>query len=360
MNSDFKKVISDIKSKVDADIKSFFSQKKRTCKNNFLKRNYDLIEQFTLNGGKRLRPIALIMAYKGFGGRKDVVRTSLSVELFHNSSLIHDDLMDEDDFRRNKPTVYNVLKTSYLKVFKEQKYNGSLFNRISSKAAVSDTILLGNITYILGSQILSDSDFDNKKIVQAIKVYDEAFRVVNEGQILDLKLEKQSRATEKEYIEMAEKKTAHLVKACIEIGGIMAGADETRLRALSNSALNMTLAFQIKDDLMDIQPDMNKGRELGSDLKQGKKTLLVIKALELGDKKEKKAVLKVLGKNKVGHRQLEDAITALHISGAFNYCEQLAKKKILNAKKWLKKASLNKKSHEFFDELADYVLNRNI
>lgn len=359
MKYDFKEIASKHKKEVDSEIKKFFIEKRKDKNlSSFFIKNISTIEQFVMNGGKRLRPIALIAAYKGFGGTENVLRASLSVEFFHNCTLIEDDIMDEDDLRRNKPTVYKVLKNEYLKKHKEKKYKGPLFNRESSKSAVSNSILFGNILYSLGNNCIAESEFNAEAKSEAQRIFNEAFVIVNDGQLLDLKLEKKKRASEKDYVEMAEKKTANLVRACVEIGGVLADAPKKQRDALSKYAMNVTLAFQIADDLMDINPESKKGHELGSDIKEGKKTLLVIKALEKARGKNKKSLLKVLGKSNASRRQIKKAIEIIHTSGAVDYCKQFAEKKVRTGKQWLKKAGLETEYEFFFSELADFFIER--
>ncbi len=352
----FTKKLKTLNKKINSEIKKFFLEKKKEHEST--KKYFSILEEFVLNGGKRLRPSALIMAYKGCGGGKNVIRESLSVEFFHNSTLIEDDVMDEDELRRKKPTVYKVFKNEHLKSNKEKKYDGSLFNKESNRLAVSKAILMGNILYSYGEKCLSSSKIDAKAIKKAINIYSEAFIKVNEGQLLDLSFESKTNVSEKEYLEMAKKKSAWLVMASIRIGAELAGAKQNQIKALSKYALNTTLAFQIQDDLMDISSEMNKGHGIGSDIKKGKKTLLVVKTLELCKSRDKKSLLKALGSN--NDRKAKKAIKLLHDYGSVDYCKTLAKKKVSAGKNWLRKAKLANEAEEFFLELADFVIERKI
>jgi len=357
--TDFKKILMKHKLMVDSEIKKFFS--KKTDSKDSVKKYYHLLQNFVLNGGKRLRPVAMMMTYIGLGGKKNISKLSLSVEFFHNATLIEDDIMDEDDFRRNRPTIYKIFKDNFLRVRKEKKYKGPLFNKESSRTAVSNAILMANILYSFGAECLSEGKFIKESVkFGCLEAYNEAFIKVNEGQFDDLMFERKPAVSEKEYLKMAKLKSAHLVKASMELGAILAGANKKQHEALSKYAFDMTIAFQIQDDLMDINPNSKKGHHIGSDIVQGKKTLPIIKALELGNSKERKAILKVLGNPNTKDKSLKKAIEAMHTSGAVNYCQEFNKKSISKGKKWLKKAGLNKESEDFFLELADYVINRNI
>lgn len=347
------------RNRINSEIKKFFDEKIKEEKDEVLKRDYLILKKFILNGGKRLRPIALIIAYKGFGGKKHIIKESLAVEFFHNATLVEDDVMDEDESRRNKPTVYKLLRDDYLKKNREKYYRGSLFNRESARNAVSKSILLTNILYSFGNECLSGSSFEKKRISEVMKIYNTAFIKVNQGQIKDIELEK-SDGSEKEYIDMAKNKTSYLVRAAMEIGAVFAGVDKKRKEALTKFATNITLAFQMQDDLMDVNPESEKGRDVGSDIRQGKRTLLVIKTFELGSKKEKRILKKVLGNPNAYNREVKKAINTMHSSGAYEYCQRLAWKKVAQGKTYLKKARLKKDCYEFFMKLSDYVINRNI
>lgn len=347
------------RNRINSEIKKFFEKKIKEEKDEVLKHDYNILKKFVLNGGKRLRPIALILAYNGFDGKKQVIKESLSVEFFHNATLVEDDVMDEDELRRNRPTVYKLLKDDYLKNNREKHYRGSLFNRESARTAVSKSILLANILYSFGNECLSESSFEKKKVNEAMKIYNTAFIKVSQGQIQDIELEK-SEGSEKEYLEMAKNKSSYLVRAAMEIGAVFADTDKKRKEELTNFATNITLAFQMQDDLMDINPESKKGRNVGSDIRQGKRTLLVIKTFELGSKKEKKILKRVLGNSNAYNREIKKAINTMHSSGAYEYCQKLALKKVGEGKTCLGKARLRKDCDKFFMRLSDYVVKRNI
>jgi geranylgeranyl diphosphate synthase type I len=323
-----------------------------------LKLNYRFIKEYVLAGGKRLRPIALIMAYHAVDGQDEdsIYLPSLSVELFHNSTLIHDDIMDEDELRRKKPTVYKRLKDWFNDNHNDLDYNGSLFNSISSRFAVSNSIICGNLLYSAGIKCL----LQTKNIKETLSVYEENFRAVNDGQVLDISYSYKKNISEKEYFEMITKKTAKLFVASVEIGAILGDASKEQLKCLSDYALQIATAFQIKDDIMDISPNMGKGHDLGSDIKKGKNTLLIIKALELSDDQQKKIIQTTLGKEDASPDEIMEVIEIINNVGALKYAEELAEKKAEEGKKALTNCNLKKEAVEFFNDLADYMVSRRI
>jgi len=261
--------------------------------------------------------------------------------------------MDEDEQRRGMPTVQKELKDYFLKKHCEKEYAGVLFNKKSSKNAVANTIIAGNILLIIGSECLTESKIEPKKITEAINVYNKAYYLVNKGQVMDVAFENKKKVSEKEYLDMATKKTAELIKASIEIGAILGGANKRQIKKLKDYAENIAIAFQIHDDLMDVDLEMNKGRAVGSDIIQGKKTLPIIKAL----KKDKK-IIQILNKSVKTKKDLSQAITILNKTGAIDYCKKLCKKKTMAGVKSLLEAKLEKSSEEFFLKLAENLLTR--
>lgn len=377
----FESLLREYKEKVDNELELFFDKKIKELKDSFLRLNYSYAKEFVLHGGKRLRPISMIMAYNAVnkGNEKSILAPSLSVELVHNSTLVHDDIMDEDELRRNHPTMHKQSRDWFLECQKSQisehaqeppvrdgrfltnykgaKNEGSLFNNASSRFAVSNAILCGNILLSLGYSALDMADNKNSK--KACFVYNQAYNEVVDGQIMDI-LTSFNDISEKKYFDIIAKKTAALFKASVEIGAILGGADKGQTESLSEYALQAALAFQIKDDVMDVSHEMDKGHELGSDIKQGKKNLLIIKALEFSDNRNKKIINNILGKENATSEEVDSVIELFKSTGAIDYAEKLSKEKIKSAKEHLKKAELNKESSEFFSKLADYMVDRKV
>ena len=189
-----------------------------------------------------------------------------------------------------------------------------------------------------------------------MKIYNEAYHTVNHGQFLDIVMEKKDMATEEDYLEMIEKKTACLFEASISIGALLADAGQDQIRNLANYAKEMAIAFQLTDDIMDISEDMSKGHALGSDIKSGKKTLLIIKALENGTEKEKKDLKQILGTN-TAEEKIKRAIEIIN-RNSLDYVKEEANRRIKKAKDILKQLDIKKDSKNFFNEFADHMVAR--
>ena len=217
-------------------------------------------------GGKRMRPILLLMAHQLFDENiEKAISPALGIEIFHNFTLLHDDIMDNAPIRRGKQTVH-------------EKWNQNV------------AILSGDTMLVQAYQLLSDVD---KSIVkEMIAVFSKAATQVCEGQQWDMDFEIQQEVTLQEYLKMIEYKTAVLLAASLQIGGITANASKKNQNNLYHFGLNMGIAFQLKDDLLDVfgNPD-EFGKQIGGDIIANKKTFLYLKALQLANDKQKERLV---------------------------------------------------------------------
>lgn len=217
---------------------------------------YEPIRYLMGLGGKRLRPLLVLMGYSLF--RRDtsrVVSFAVAVEAFHNFTLMHDDIMDNAPLRRGHKTVH-------------EKWN------------VNTAILSGDVLLVKVYQILGTLDAD--RLPAVLEAFNRCATEVCEGQQLDMDFENRDRVTEEEYIQMIRQKTAVLLGFSLELGGILGGASEAERKQLYEFGVNIGIGFQLKDDLLDAYGDPRVfGKQVGGDILANKKTYLLIKALEL-------------------------------------------------------------------------------
>lgn len=211
-------------------------------------------------GGKRLRPSLALMSANLFTENVDhVIPAALSLEIFHNFTLLHDDIMDKADVRRGKETVHKVWNEN-------------------------TAILSGDAAMILAYHKLSE--LPEKQFVEAFKVFNRTAIEVCEGQQYDMDFETQDDVSLDEYLGMIHLKTAVLIAASMQIGGIAAGANEVEQFALYEIGENLGMAFQLQDDYLDVYSNAEKfGKATGGDIVNNKKTYLLIKALNSGEEK---------------------------------------------------------------------------
>ncbi len=216
--------------------------------------------------GKRLRPVLVLMAAEIFGvDYKKALDAALSVEVFHNFSLVHDDIMDRAPLRRGKPSVH-------------EKWN------------VNTGILSGDAMLIVAYQLFEN--YEGPMFKDLAKLFSKTALEVCEGQQYDMDFEERDDVTISEYLRMIEYKTAVLVAATLKMGAIVAGASMEAQDAVYDFGLNLGIAFQIKDDFLDAFGDSETfGKQVGGDIIENKKTFLYLKALELGKPEQKKELL---------------------------------------------------------------------
>ena len=212
-------------------------------------------------GGKRMRPILVLMAHQLFNDDlTKAISPALAIEVFHNFTLLHDDIMDNAPIRRGKQTVH-------------EKWNSSV------------AILSGDVMMIQTYQLMLKVNSDILK--EVLDVFSKAAAQVCEGQQWDMDFETQSDVSISDYLKMIEYKTAVLLAASLQIGGIIAGASLKEQNHLYEFGRNMGIAFQLKDDLLDAfgNPE-NFGKQVGGDIMKNKKTYLYLKALELANRNQ--------------------------------------------------------------------------
>lgn len=217
---------------------------------------YEPIRYTLASGGKRIRPVLVLASYNMYSNAIDkALYPALAIELFHNFTLIHDDIMDKASLRRNQPTVY-------------AKWNQDI------------AILSGDALNILAYQLLSKTDKDY--LSQVLNIFNKIALAVCDGQQLDMDFETAQYVTQEEYLNMIELKTSVLLQGALQIGGIIGGASQADVLRLGEFGLNLGIAFQLQDDLLDAYGSTSKfGKKIGGDIVANKKTFLTIKAFSL-------------------------------------------------------------------------------
>ncbi|MCH7782910.1 polyprenyl synthetase family protein [candidate division KSB1 bacterium] len=278
-----KKYYSEISSLIDSDLAKAVSIE-------FPPNLYNPMKYVLSSKGKRFRPVLLIMACETVGGSfQDAYNASLAIEILHNFTLVHDDIMDDDQLRRGRKTVH-------------KKWNNSI------------AILTGDGLIALAYRYLLRSK--TERIRDIIKKFSEAIIKICEGQSLDKDMESASEVNIDDYLDMIKRKTGVLISISAELGGILGNASETEIEALKNFGFEIGIAFQIQDDLLDIISDeVVIGKDLGSDLALGKKTYPIIKLLECVPQTGLNFLKDVLENGNTGVNSIRRVKTMLHEYG---------------------------------------------
>jgi geranylgeranyl diphosphate synthase type II len=305
--SDYYKQYINYKTQIDERLFSFFDKEQP-------KSLYEPLNYILSGGGKRIRPMILILSCEAFGGRfEDSVDAGIAIEILHNFTLVHDDIMDNADTRRGKDTIHKKWDTD-------------------------TAILAGDELVGLAYKSLLKTKSDS--IREIVNVFTEGIIEVCEGQSFDKEFELRHDVKLDEYIMMISKKTSKLLETCAGIGTLIGNGTEEQINIMKRFAENIGLAFQIQDDLLDIKANEKKfGKKIGGDLKEGKKTFLLINALEIvKDENDKRKLDSVIIKNGV---ETEDEIREIkkiyENYGVIDYAQKEVENYTRKANKYLKK-----------------------
>ena len=300
------------------------------------KKLYDAAGHLIVNGGKRLRPYMVIRSCQILGGKSSTEMISASaVEMVHNFTLVHDDIMDNDEMRHGVPTVHK-------------------------KFGMPIAILAGDVLFSKAFQIISESKLSPNANTHLISRLAKACVDVCEGQLLDIKMADEKRIpTEKEYITMIGKKTAALFDVSCAMGAICATNKPKDISNLSTFGRNLGIAFQITDDLIGVMGDPKVTKKpVGNDLREGKKSLPILMAIKLAKGNEKKIILKAFGNSKISKKELNMAVELIRSLGIEEKVRNQALKYAEKSEKSLTKYKGTAKVE--LVALLDFVVKRSV
>ena len=300
------------------------------------KKLYDAAGHLIIHGGKRLRPYMVIRSCQIVGGKSSNAMSAASaVEMIHNFSLVHDDIMDNDEMRHGVPTVH-------------KKYGMPL------------AILAGDVLFSKAFQIISDSKLSASATTQLVSRLAKACVDICEGQLLDIKMaEGRKIPSQAEYITMIGKKTAALFDVSCAMGAICASNKIKDISNLSSFGRNLGIAFQITDDLIGVMGDPKVTKKpVGNDLREGKKSLPILMAIKLAKGKDKKIILKAFGNSKVSKKDLMKAVDTIRALKIEENVRTQALKYAEKAEKSLTKYSGSAKTELI--TLLDFVVKRSV
>lgn len=247
--------------------------------------------RYILNlGGKRLRPLLALMSYNLFSETiDDGILPALSIEVFHNFTLVHDDIMDKAPMRRGKDTVHI-------------KWDNNV------------AILSGDAMLVKAYQLLEHTP--KEKLPELLKTFNQTALEVCEGQQLDMDFETRSLSndsvTEAEYMKMIKLKTAVLFGLSLQLGGILGSQNKDVVQQLYSAGVQLGLAFQLQDDLLDLYGGEKFGKQVGGDILNAKKTFLLVKALELASDEDNKQLIELMGNANISDKEKIAAVSQLY------------------------------------------------
>lgn len=284
---------------------------------------YDPIKYVLSLGGKRIRPVLMLLGYNLWKDDPErILMPAVAVETYHNYTLLHDDLMDNADKRRGHDTVHK-------------------------KWDANTAILSGDAMLVVAYQRLAS--VDQTKLKPVLDLFTETALEIDEGQQFDIDFENRSDVKEEEYIEMIRLKTSVLLACALKIGAILANAPVTDAEALYKFGEQLGLAFQLQDDLLDVYGDTKVfGKEIGGDIMCNKKTFMLINAFNRANDAQLKELQKWCSGEKFDRKEKVAAVTHLYDEiGIRQLCEAKIEYYFEESKKWLDKVSVpeERKAH---------------
>lgn len=292
---------------------------------------YAPADYFLSLGGKRIRPVMCLMANELFDNIiEDTWHVATAIELFHNFTLIHDDIMDKAPLRRGLPTVH-------------------------TKYGEATALLSGDVMLVAAYDYLNKIKSDG--LQKVMQLFNKTAKQVCEGQQLDMDFEMQANVGMDEYIQMIELKTSVLLAASLRLGAILGGAGEGNQQHIYEFGRNLGISFQIQDDYLDAFGDPQKvGKQVGGDIKVNKKTFLMIKALESCDEKQLQQMQHLMKKNP--DDKVEQVLEIFRSCGVDKWAISLQEKYMEKALHHLEEIAVTSIRKEPLKQLAHFLMRR--
>ncbi len=295
---------------------------------------YDPIKYVLSLGGKRIRPVLMLLAYNLY--REDperILMQAVALETYHNYTLLHDDLMDNADLRRGHETVHK-------------------------RWDANKAILSGDSMLVLAYQRMQQCD--GRHLQAVLDVFTETALEIGEGQEYDMSFETRNDVTEAEYIEMIRLKTSVLLACAVKIGAILADAPEDDIRNLYKFGEQLGLAFQLQDDLLDVYGDPAVfGKAIGGDITSNKKTYMLINAVNRADDEQRRELTRWLTATDFDREEKVKAVTALYDQiGIRQLCEQKINYYFDECRKYLAKVGVSDDRKQMLLDYTDEMMKR--
>ena len=288
-------------------------------------------EYFLSLGGKRIRPVLSLMGNELFDEiNPDAWHVATAIELFHNFTLIHDDIMDKAPLRRGKETVH-------------------------AKFGQNTALLAGDVMLVAAYECLNK--INTSYIHSVVSLFNKTAREVCEGQQLDMDFEKKDEVSLQEYLQMIELKTSVLLAACLKLGSILGGASQRNQNLLYEFGKKLGIAFQVQDDYLDAFGDPKKfGKQPGGDIKSNKKTFLLVQALAISNDSRKKELKKLLMQN--DERKTEKVLQLFQDCKVNEWALELKNKYLDEAVAHLEDVAVLSNRKEPLREMAKFLVQR--
>lgn len=317
----------------------------------------EYLEKYSMRGGKRIRPACIIAGYRAVGGDSDdIFPASTSIEALQSYLLIHDDIMDEDEKRRGGPSLHVM----YRNYHQENSFKGD-----AQKFGESIGIIAGDLANSYAVDQITRSSFDPEIKIEALQKFEEIDRRTGFGQTLDIlsNFKEVDDVKEDDVLTVHRLKTAHYTMAGpLEMGAILGGATEEQKDVLKKYGMKVGEAFQLYDDMLGLYGDEGKlGKPVDSDLKEGKKTMLVLKAIENGSEEQREFLKYALGNRDLSEREIKRTREIVKETGGYKYSQEKISRLIKEGKDVVRNAdNIEPEIKDFLIGIADYIVTREV
>ncbi len=352
----FAKYASKYVPKINDAIKIIYDRKLSSVNNTFLTQYYSELKDYFLSGGKRIRPLLCIATFNGFIKDKEdsIITPSVGTEFLHNASLIHDDIIDKDLYRRGKPAFhyrYRKIHENYkIKKMENEDFGNSI------------GIIGGDSAFFIGLEAYLQSEFSSELNLKAIELYEQAFVEVSNGVLIETDMVNKPEISISEYIEMISLKTGALIEKSILVGAVYAELSQEFKQHLSTYGKNLGIVFQITDDILGTYGDEKvTGKPTDGDIREGKKTCLLINALSDLEDQDKVRLLDLIQNPNISREQVEEVKQLFSKANATEKSKNLAQKYYDEAMDSLNflKPYINENEYDVFVSLIKFVMKRN-
>ncbi|MBD3197396.1 MAG: hypothetical protein GF317_20235 [Candidatus Lokiarchaeota archaeon] len=353
---DFTKYLSVYRPKINQTIEKTLQNKLNSVKNDFLNDYYTELKKYFLAGGKRIRPLLTIATYNAFQDKKEdkIIHPSIGMEFLHNASLIHDDIIDRDEIRRGKPS-FHYRFIEYHKNHKFKKIDPVEYGN-------SIGIIGGDSAFFIGLEAYLNNDFDADLNIDAVELYKKAFLEISDGVLIETNMVNKKDLDMDDYIQMVSLKTGALIEKSIMVGGVYAEISEESKKLLKTYGINIGILFQIIDDILGTFGDEKlTGKPTDGDIKEGKKTCLLIQALNTLQENKKAQLEQIYDKEMINNNDVKIVKQLFKDAEVESKSRNLADTYYQQAQESINKLShkINENEKEFFDNLLKFVNERN-
>ena len=313
------------------------------------------MERFLLDSGKRLRPLFAYLGFLGTGSKPsiEILRACASLELVHVCALMHDDVMDASDTRRGAPSIHRAFEAMHV----EEKLSGS-----AAQFGISSAILLGDLALVWSAKMLHQSGIDGATLLRSLPMYDEMRVELMAGQYLDVYEQALASVSVERSLKVARYKSGkYTIERPLHFGAALGDGKPDLFTTYSNYGLPLGEAFQLRDDILGIFGDPQEtGKPAGDDLREGKRTVLLAKVMELADSTQKSEINSTLGNQGLDLAQVNKVREIFVSTGALSEVENLISKLTSDAQSALEHGGIDPLAKTALKQLLTIVTQRKL